>query len=147
MPENEDEQSEETPEKTSDEELIEELWKRCESSTLGGSMDDFLTADNDVETTGPLTDKDIVEEVQSKFNESTSTDDHDNVEDDCGEEFQSPTIEKAKIAVDNLRRFFYGTEFIEQSTFQKIDDIERTLLLAISKAKKQTSIRDYFTAM
>ena len=40
---------------------------------------------------------------QFKLNESTSTDDHDDVEeDDCGEEFQCPTIEEAKIPVDNL---------------------------------------------
>ena len=147
LSQNEDEEAEETLEETSDEELIGELW-RCEGSTFGVSMDDFLAADNDVETTGALSDKDIVDEVQSEFNESTSTGDHDDADkDDCGEEFQRPTVEEAKIAVDNLRRFFYGTEFIEQSTFQKIDDIERALFLAVSKAKKQTSIRDYFTVV
>ena len=61
LSQNEDEQAEETPEETSDKELIGDLWRRCKGSTSGVSIDDFLTVDNDVETMGTLSDKDIVD--------------------------------------------------------------------------------------
>ena len=127
-----------------DESVLAELWTRCDGATLNVSLGDYLTADDGVCTSGELMDSDIVHEVRSMFGTSTTEEEE---EEDCGEEYQQPTIREANNAMDTLRRYFYGADIQDDGIFQKLDDIERTLVIAMTKSKKQASITDYFTPM
>jgi hypothetical protein len=110
-------------------------------------LNDYLTADDGVYTSGELMDSDIIHEVQSMFGARTTEDRDDEVEEieDCGEEYQQPTIHEATNAMDIVRRYFYGADVEDDSIFRKLDDIEKTLVIITNKSKKQTSITDYFS--
>ena len=133
-----------------DESVLAELWTRCDGATLNVSLGDYLTADDDVCTSRELMDSDIVHKVRSMFGASTTEEnefEEEKEEEDCGEKYQQPTVREANNAMDTLRRYFYGTDVQDDGIFQKSDDIERTLVIAMTKSKKQASITDYFTPM
>lgn len=50
----------------------------------------------------------------------------------------------AYTAIDVLRQYFYGAD-VQGNVLQSLDDIERTLTTASTRAKKQVHITDYFT--
>lgn len=69
-------------------------------------MNDYLTADDGVYTSGELMDSDIIHEVQSMFGASTTKDrDHDEEDEieDCGEEYQQSTIHETTNVLDIVR--------------------------------------------
>lgn len=130
-----------------DQSVLADLWTRCDGATLNVSLNDYLTADDGVYTSGELMDSDIIHEVQSMFGARTTEDRDDEVEEieDCGEEYQQPAIHEATNAMDIVRRYFYGADVEDDSIFRKLDDIEKTLVIITNKSKKQTSITDYFS--
>ena len=130
---------------TAEEIGLSALWMRSGSDI---SVEDFLSVDYAVETSGDLTDYDIVDEVQSKFGGGSTSKAEDNEEDDCGEEFQRPSSKEAQAAIETLRHYFYGAEYCnDESIFRRVDEIERSLKVVVSKSQKQSTIKDYFNTL
>ena len=130
-----------------DESVLAELWTRCDGATPNVSLDDYLTADDGVCTSGELMDSDIVHEVCSMFGASTT-------EEKRVKKRRRKIVVRSissqpfrNYAMDTLRRYFYGADIQDDGIFQKLDDIERTLVIAMTKSKKQASITYYFTPM
>ena len=130
-----------------DESVLAHLWTRCDGATLNVSLNDYLTADDGVYTSGELMDSDIIHKIQSMFGAST-TEDHDDEEEeieDCSEEYQQPTIHETTNAMNIVRQYLYGADVEDDSIFRKIDDIEKTFVIITNKSKTQTNITDYFS--
>ena len=131
-----------------DESGLAEMWTRCDRTTMSVSLGDYLTAGDSAYTFGELIDSDIIHEVHSIFGASTAEENEDEEEEeDSGEEYQQPTVQETKNAMDTLTRYFYGTDVQDDCIFQKLDNIERILAVNTTKANKQASITDYFTPM
>ena len=72
----------------------------------GASLEDYITADENVATTGVLTEDDIIVSVQSTdISPSDLQEEFDDDNDNCGQELMPPTSEEAKMAVGTLRAY------------------------------------------
>jgi hypothetical protein len=128
---------------TAEEIGLSALWMRSGSDI---SVEDFLSVDYAVETSGDLTDYDIVDEVQSKLGGGSTSKAEDNEEDDCGEEFQRPSSKEAQAAIETC--YFCGAEYCnDESIFRRVDEIERSLKVVVSKSQKQSTIKDHFNTL
>ena len=114
----------------------------------GVTLDDYISADDNVVVTGVPTDDDIVASVQST--DSTSQlhpqDEFDDDVDNCGEEFVPPTAEEAQYAIYILQAYF-SSKNVDAVVFHKLTDITRTLTHTIATSKTQKKLTDFFNTV
>jgi hypothetical protein len=102
---------------------------------------DFVDVDNDVETTEVSSDEDIIAMVRPT--EAEDEDDEENEED--VDECKPPTLSSAKEASEHLRKYLMSVPNSE-TVLQDLCNIKAFMDLMSIKAKKQTTIADFFLA-
>ena len=81
----------------------------------GVSLDNYISADDNIVVTGVPTDDDIIASVQSidSTSQSHPQDEFDDDVDNCGEVFVPPTAEEAQYAMHILQAYFFKKKNVD----------------------------------
>ena len=127
------------PEPPSIDNVMVELQQRGVEADVSGS--DFATVDDDVATSGTLSDADIVAMVQGTDVVDGEDDDHDDA-DASDEQIPCPSVAEYRTALDTVRRFAICKSSNTAATANALDSLEK--LLFDCSTLKQSSITDVF---
>ena len=106
-----------------------------------GTFEDFATADDDLLTTQPLTDADIVDAVTDKF--ASAQDDEDDDDEPESTARPAPSISAALDSCTVLREYLQSCPET-QELFKHVNSLEDFLLKKQFRNKQQMTIRDFF---
>ena len=124
--------------------VIRQAWDKMQDSVPGVSFEDFMTADDDVSSTGVPTDADIIASITSENNDASFEDEFDDDVDNCGDEIRPPSSEEAQKAASLLRNYFYFKKDVDDHIFHYLSDIDCALA---RERKVQAKLIDYFSPL
>lgn len=126
--------------------LSEWLKKHTNATNIGDSfeLDQFISVDDDVITTQPLNDADIVAEVQTSAGCSSGTQKSDEESDIEEQEHLVPTYSQAVTAIKTVTTYLHSTNNINSDVLTASLKVENYLeLMWFQKPAKQTKITDF----
>ena len=124
--------------------VIRQAWDKIQDSVPGVSFEDFMTADDDVPSTGVPTDADIIASITFENNDASFEDEFDDDVDNCGDEIRPPSSEEAQKAASLLRNYFYFKKDVDDHIFHYLSDIDCALA---RERKVQEKLTDYFSPL
>ncbi|GBO12384.1 hypothetical protein AVEN_31126-1 [Araneus ventricosus] len=101
------------------------------------SFEAFLDVDNELQTCGTMSDKEIVANINAEIS------DEENEELD-EQERKTVTVKETEKAVELLQSFLESIDNIGTESFCAIATLEKTVLLQKDSVRWQTSIKDFF---
>lgn len=113
---------------------------------FGISIEDYLTADDDLMVFAGVTDEDILSEITDEIgNNDEDDDDIDDDDDNTGPSQSLLSSQEALQSVNSLRTFFSSLPSTNEEHFRALDSMHTVLVnLTVKKMNKQTKILDYF---
>ena len=145
MQDDEDEDEDNFDEQATDDDILtmREAWETV--AIDGVSLEDYMTADENVVATGVPTEDDIIASVQSTdISPPDLQEEFDYDIDNCGEELIPPATEEAKMAVGTLRAYFSCKENVNTAVCRNLSAIDHTLVYTIANSKTQTRLTDLY---
>nr|XP_050022695.2 tigger transposable element-derived protein 6-like [Dermacentor andersoni] len=112
----------------------------------GVDLESFVDVDNGVETTGPLTDAEIIEAASSQQHDSraASTPDSDDESDKEDDPLPPPSACEAASGLDLAARYF-STDENSDAALEMLGKVQTMLLESRRRKRKQMQITDYFS--